>query len=61
MDPSTRSAVLGAAILFCVIFLFMTLAVAFQTSFDLFSLAALVIIGMIAGGLIGAIRNPPED
>jgi hypothetical protein len=61
VDPSTRSAILAVAIAFCAIFTFMTLAVAFQSSFDILSLAALIIIAMIGGGLIGALRNPPDD
>jgi hypothetical protein len=61
VDPTSRSAVLAAAIFFCVIFLFMTLAVAAQSSFDIFTLAAVIIIAMIAAGLFGAMRNPPDD
>ena len=46
---------------FCVFFLFMTLAVAFQSSFDVITIAALLIVAMIGFGLLGAMRNPPDD
>jgi hypothetical protein len=61
VDPSTRSAILAGAIGFCAFFLFMTVAVAFQSSFDIFTIAALVIVLLIGSGLIGAMRNPPDD
>jgi hypothetical protein len=56
-----RTAALSVGLAFCLIFAFMTVAVAFDSTFDIFSLVALIIVGMIATGLIGAIRNPPED
>jgi hypothetical protein len=61
LDPTTRQALLGFGILFCVIFALMTISVAIESSFDIFTVISLLIIGMIAGGLIGAIRNPPPD
>jgi small neutral amino acid transporter SnatA (MarC family) len=61
VDPSTRTAIVAGAVSFVVFFLFMTVAVAFQTSFDLFTIAALLIVALIGAGLIGALRNPPDD
>ena len=61
MDPTTRSALLGFGLLFCAVFALMTISVAIESSFDIFTLISLLIIGMIAGGLIGAIRNPPDE
>jgi hypothetical protein len=61
MDPNLRTAILAGGLAFCGIFVYMTLAVAFDSSFDLFTLAALGVIGLIAFGLVGAIRNPPDD
>ena len=59
MDPSTRSAILAIGLGFCGVFTYMTIAVAFDSGFDILTLTALIIVGMIAAGLIGAIRNPP--
>lgn len=61
MDPGMRTAILAGGLGFCLFFVFMTIAVAFDSSFDIFSVVSLVIIGMIVLGLIGAIRNPPDD
>jgi hypothetical protein len=61
VDPSMRTAILAGGIAFCAFFVFMTFAVAFDSSFDLFTLISLGVIGLIALGLIGAIRNPPDD
>ena len=61
MDPSMRTAILAGGLGFCLFFVFMTIAVAFDSNFDIFTLVALGIIAMIVLGLIGAIRNPPDD
>jgi hypothetical protein len=59
VDSGGRSLALAAGLGFCGIFAYMTIAVALDTSFDIFTLAALAIVVMIGAGLIGAIRNPP--
>jgi hypothetical protein len=61
MDPGTRQALLGFGIGFCALFALMTIQVAIESSFDIFTVISLLIVGMIAAGLIGAIRNPPPD
>jgi hypothetical protein len=61
MDPGMRSAILAGGLAFCAFFVFMTFAVAFDSSFDLFTVASLLVIGLILVGLIGAMRNPPDD
>ena len=61
MDPTTRQALLGFGIMFCAIFALMTISVAIESSFDIFTVISLLIVGMISAGLIGAIRNPPPD
>lgn len=61
MDPTTRTALLGFGVTFCAVFALMTIAVAIESSFDIFTVISLAIVGMIATGLIGAIRNPPPD
>ena len=61
MDPNVRSAILFGGLAFCVIFGAMTITVAAESSFDIFTVVSLLIIGMIAAGVIGAIRNPPDE
>lgn len=61
MDPGLRSAILAVGLGFCGVFAYMTIAVAFDSTFDIFSLTALIVVVLIAIGLIGAIRNPPQD
>ncbi len=61
MDPTTRTAILVGGIVFCAVFALMTITVALQSAFDILTLISLLIIGLIAAGLIGAIRNPPPD
>ena len=61
MDPDLRTAILAGGLVFCTVFVFMTFAVAFDSSFDLFTLVSLAVIGLLVVGLIGAMRNPPDD
>jgi hypothetical protein len=71
MDPGLRSALLTLGIGFCAIFGGLTLYAAVRLGFGLstygdllglvFLLISLVVLGMIAAGLYGAIRNPPPD
>jgi hypothetical protein len=61
MDPDVRTAVLAVAVLFCVLFLTLTLGVVADSGLDILTVTSFVIIGLIAIGLIGAIRNPPDD
>ena len=61
MDPDVRTALLTVGIVFCAGFAAMTLSVAAESSFDIFTVISLLIVGMIAAGLIGAIRNPPDE
>ena len=65
MDPSARTGLLALAAFFCVLFLLLTLAaLATATptvgSAVTFGLSFLV-IGLILLGVIGAIRNPPDE
>jgi hypothetical protein len=39
----------------------MTLAVAIEYGFDVFTVAAILILALIVPPLIGAMRNPPND
>lgn len=61
MDPGTRAAILISGAAFCAVFAAMTIAVALESGITVFTLIGLFIVGMIASGLIGAIRNPPPD
>ena len=61
MDPDVRTALLAVGIIFCAGFAAMTLSVAAESSFDIFTVISLLIVGMIAAGLLGAIRNPPDE
>ena len=71
MDPDLRNALLLLGLLFCGFFAVVTIYVIVDTGLrvrtygDLGAIAlyavSLLIIGMIAAGLIGALRNPPND
>ena len=71
MDPGVRSALLGLGLGFCAVFGILTLYAAVKLGLGLsnygdllalgFVAISLLVIGIIAAGLIGAIRNPPPD
>ncbi len=56
-----RSAFLLVGLVFCLVFAGMTAAVAAQSSFDIFSVIAFVIVGMLMIAIVGALLNPPRD
>jgi hypothetical protein len=61
VDPDTRTAILAGGLAFCVFFALMTVSVAAESGLDVFTFTAFLIIALIAVGLIGAIRNPPDE
>ena len=71
MDPDLRNALLLLGLVFCGFFAAVTIYVIvdtglrFETYGDIGAIGlyavSLLIIGMIAAGLIGALRNPPDD
>jgi hypothetical protein len=61
MDPRARTAIILGGLFFCVTFAYLTIAVALRSSFDVFSLVSFLIIVLVASGLIGALRHPPDD
>jgi hypothetical protein len=71
LDPDLRNALLLIGLLFCGFFAAVTLYVIADTGLHLRTYGdigavilygiSLLIIGMIAAGLIGALRNPPDD
>ena len=60
MDPDLRTALLAVAAVFCFAFTAMTVIVIADSGIDVFTVTALVIVGMVALGLWGAVRNPPK-
>jgi hypothetical protein len=60
MDPDVRTLLLAGALVFCGLFAAMTIAVALQYGFDVFTVAAILILLLIVPPLIGAMRNPPN-
>lgn len=60
MDPDIRNALLIGGLIFLGLFAAMTIAVAAQYGVDILTVAALLVIGMLALPLIGALRHPPE-
>jgi hypothetical protein len=65
MDRETRTAALAVGILFCAGFAALTINYALGARFSLgtviITATALAVNLMILLGLIGAIRNPPDD
>lgn len=60
MDPDLRTALLVGALIFVGLFAAMTIAVAVEFGADVLTVAAVVIVALLALPLIGALRNPPE-
>ena len=60
MDPDLRTALLVGGLIFVGLFAAMTIAVAVQFGADILTVAAGVIVLMLALPLIGALRNPPK-
>lgn len=54
-----RETFLWVALVFCLLFGGMTAAVAAQSGFDIFTVAAFAIVIMILLAVLGALRNPP--
>jgi hypothetical protein len=61
MGPEVRTALLLVGIVFCIGFTAMTLAAAAESGFGILTLLSLGIVALIGAGLIGAIRNPPDE
>jgi hypothetical protein len=56
-----RAAALGAALLFIAILAGLTVYVAVTTGVTVLTLVALVVLGMFAFGIVGALLTPPPD
>ncbi len=60
MDPDLRTALLVGGLIFVGLFAAMTITVAVQYGFDVLTVAAIVIVLVLALPLLGALRNPPR-
>ena len=60
MDSDLRSALLWGGLIFCGLFAAMTVAVAVEYGVDIFTIAALAILGLLVPPLIGSLRRPPD-
>lgn len=59
---SPRAAILGAALLFIGLLAALTVYVAITSGVSVLTLVSLVVLGMFAFGIVGAlIQPPPED
>ncbi|HEV7529375.1 MAG TPA: hypothetical protein VGO29_10820 [Solirubrobacteraceae bacterium] len=55
-----RILVLGAALVFIAGFAFLTVVAVIEQGFTIASLLSILIVGMLAIGIVGALRNPPR-
>ena len=56
----SRSLVLGVALMFVALLAFLTLFVLFSRGPDVLVIVSLVVVGMFAFGVIGALATPPD-
>jgi hypothetical protein len=61
VDPDLRNALLIGGLVFCGLFGAMTAFVAIEYGFDVFTVAAILILLFLGLPLLGALRHPPED
>jgi hypothetical protein len=57
----SRTVVLGVALAFTAVLGFLTLFVLFSSGPDVLVVVSLVILGLLASGVIGAMATPPDD
>ena len=57
MDPSIRTALLAGGLIFCGLFAAMTISVAVESGFDVFTVAAIAVLLLLVPPLIGALRR----
>jgi hypothetical protein len=61
MNPVLRAVLLLGGLFFCAAFGAMTAYVAIEHGFDIFTVAAILVLLLLVLPLIGALLNPPED
>jgi hypothetical protein len=57
----SRTVVLGVALAFIAVLGFLTLFVLFSSGPDVLVVVSIVILGLFAFGVIGALATPPDD
>jgi hypothetical protein len=57
----SRTVVLGVALAFIAVLAFLTLFVLFSSGPDVLVVASLMLLGVFAFGVIGALATPPDD
>jgi hypothetical protein len=57
----SRTIVLGVALVFVAVLLFLTLFVLIWTGPDVLVVVSLVVLALFAFGVIGALATPPDD
>ena len=60
MRPA-RAVILGAALLFCAILASLTVYVTVTSGVSALTLVALLVLGMLATGVVGALLHPPPE
>jgi hypothetical protein len=55
-----RAAVLGAALLFAVILLALTVHAAASGGIDILTVLSVLVLALLAVGIVGALLHPPE-
>jgi hypothetical protein len=60
VDSEIRTALIWGGLIFCGVFAAMTVVVAVEYGFDIFTVAAIAILALLVPPLIGSLREPPE-
>jgi hypothetical protein len=61
LSPDVRTLLLAVGLVFCGLFAAMTVAVALEYGFDIFTVAAILILLLIVPPLLGGMRGPPKN
>ena len=57
----SRTVILGAALAFTGLLLFLTFFVLFTSGLDVLVVISLLVLALFAFGIVGALTNPPPD
>lgn len=57
----SRTVILGAALAFTGLLLFLTFFVIFTSGIDVLVVISLLVLALFAFGIVGALTNPPPD
>lgn len=61
MEPWLRTLLLISGLVFCGVFGVLTLTVAIESGLDILVLVSLIILGLIASGLVSAMREQDDE